>query len=102
MAATLREQSEKTALEELRKHRRDNRNPFFLWKLQFLEVFQDRGGFDVILANPPYVRQEEIKEIKPELKRSYASYTGTADLYVYFYEKSLRLLRPKGVMAFIS
>jgi len=102
MEATLKEQGEKAALKELEKHRRDNRKPFFLWKLQFLEVFQDRGGFDVMIANPPYVRQEEIKEFKPALKRSYASYSGSADLYVYFYEKSLRMLNPKGVMAFIS
>jgi hypothetical protein len=102
MEATLKEQGEKKALEELRKHRRDNRKPFFLWKLQFLEVFQDKGGFDIMIANPPYVRQEEIKEFKPALKRSYVTYTGTADLYVYFYEKSLRLLNSNGVMSFIT
>jgi hypothetical protein len=58
MEATLNEQSESAALGELKKHRRDNRKPFFLWKLQFIEVFQDKGGFDVIVANPPYIRQE--------------------------------------------
>ncbi len=55
MEATLKEQGEKEALDKLANHRRDNRKPFFLWKLQFLEVFQDKGGFDIMIANPPYV-----------------------------------------------
>lgn len=102
MEATLKEQGEKEALDKLAEHRRDNRKPFFLWKLQFLEVFQDRGGFDIVIANPPYVRQEEIKELKPALRRNYATYAGTADLYVYFYEKGSQLIHPKGCLAYIS
>ena len=44
------------------------------------------GGFDIVLTNPPYVRQELIRELKPTLKRIYKEhYSGTADLYVYFY-----------------
>ena len=42
--------------------------------------------FDVVIGNPPYVRHESIKELKPELKEMYSVYTGTADLFVYFYE----------------
>lgn len=102
MEATLKERGEEKALEELKKHRRDNRKNYFLWKLHFLEVFQTKDGFDVVIANPPYVRHEEIKELKPALKRSYQAYVGTADLYVYFYECALKLLNPKGAMAFIT
>src|SRR5439155_17977088 len=83
-------------------HRRDNRKDYFLWKLHFFEVFQAKGGFDIVIANPPYVRQEEIKELKPALQRSYQAYVGTADLYVYFYECALRLLKAQGTMAFIT
>lgn len=61
------------------------------------------GGFDVILANPPYVRQELIKDLKPALKKVYGElFTGTADLYVYFYLRAQQLLKPGGVACFIS
>jgi adenine-specific DNA-methyltransferase len=61
------------------------------------------GGFDIAVANPPYVRQEQIKEQKPLLKPHYPEvFTGTADLYVYFYARSLQLLRPGGQLAFIT
>ncbi|MCC6444986.1 MAG: Eco57I restriction-modification methylase domain-containing protein, partial [Armatimonadetes bacterium] len=74
----------------------------FDWRVEFSEVFQG-GGFDIALANPPYVRQELIKELKPALKALYpAVYTGTADLYCYFYARALQLLKPGGMLAFIS
>jgi len=59
-------------------------------------------GFDVVIANPPYVRQEQIKHLKDRLAPQYSSYTGTADLYVYFYERAFQLLREGGVLTFIS
>ena len=58
-------------------------------------------GFDVVIGNPPYVRQEKIKGIKPMLKKQYTCYTGAADLYVYFYERGLQLLNVNGVHTFI-
>ncbi len=102
MEATLREQGRQEALAELKRASATHRKPFFLWRLQFGEVFQQRGGFDVVIANPPYVRQEEIKEFKPALKRSFECFTGTADLFVYFYERSVKLLRAGGAMALIT
>jgi hypothetical protein len=60
-----------------------------------------RSGFDLVLANPPYVRQEKIKQLKPLLE-NYDCYTGIADLYVYFYERGVKLLREGGVLSFIS
>jgi adenine-specific DNA-methyltransferase len=60
------------------------------------------SGFDLVLANPPYVRQERIKELKPLLQNAYDCYTGTADLYVYFYERGVKLLGKGGVLSFIS
>jgi type I restriction-modification system DNA methylase subunit len=74
----------------------------FDWPVEFAEVFAN-GGFDIVLANPPYVRQELISEIKPMLKEVYPDvYMGTADLYCYFYARALQLLRPGGMLAFIS
>ena len=59
-------------------------------------------GFDVVIGNPPYVRQEKIRHLKPALKNQYDCYTGTADLYVYFYERGFQMLRGDGVLAYIS
>ena len=77
--------------------------PFFLWHLLFQDVFKD-GGFDIVIANPPYVRQELIKEQKPFLQaEGYEVFTGTADLLVYFYEVAAKkLLKPGGTLTFIT
>ena len=102
MEATLREQGREAAIAELKRASATHRKPFFLWRLHFAEVFQQHGGFDVVIANPPYVRHEEIKEFKPALKRTFECFTGTADLFVYFYERGVKLLRPGGAIALIT
>lgn len=72
----------------------------FNWDEEFLHVF-DQGGFDVVIGNPPYVRQESITEIKPYLEANYETFRSTADLFVYFIERSLKLLKPGGYFGFI-
>jgi hypothetical protein len=62
----------------------------------------EQGGFDVVIGNPPYVRQEQFKELKPALQQDYQCYTGTADLFVYFYEQGINLLKPGGHLTYIS
>ena len=59
------------------------------------------GGFDVVIGNPPYVRQESLAEVKDYMECHYKSYQSTADLYVYFMEKALKLLRTGGSFSFI-
>jgi type I restriction-modification system DNA methylase subunit len=73
----------------------------FDWQAAFPEIFP-RGGFDIVLGNPPYVRQETIKSFKPYLAKHFAVYSGAADLYAYFYEKGFELLRPGGRLGYIS
>ncbi|MFC1584544.1 DUF6577 family protein [Fibrobacterota bacterium] len=75
--------------------------PFFLWNLFFQDVFE-KSGFDIVIANPPYVRQETIKDQKADLAKIYECYTGTADLFVYFYEQSVKLLKQDGVLTYIT
>jgi hypothetical protein len=75
------------------------------WRFEFPEVLNDDGdfvGFDVVIGNPPYIRQEDIKQLKPTLQQSYQCYTGVADLFVYFYELGLNLLKPQGHLTYIS
>lgn len=74
----------------------------FVWQVEFAEVFQE-GGFDIVIGNPPYVRQELIRPIKPVLKKLFPEvYIGTADLYVYFYKRGAELLCKGGVLTYIS
>lgn len=74
----------------------------FNWKKEFSEIFEN-GGFDIVIGNPPYVRQESIKEIKPHLQKNYTVYTGVADLYCYFYELGYKLLKKdSGYLGFIT
>lgn len=70
------------------------------WEEQFKEITEE-GGFDVVIGNPPYVRQEELGEIKPYLEANYETYQGTADLYVYFFEKELKMLKENGYFGMI-
>jgi hypothetical protein len=92
----------KDSLSRLNALQHQAERPFFLWHLLFQDVFEN-GGFDIVIANPPYVRQELIKEQKPLIEaEGYVTYTGTADLLVYFYERAIQLLKPKGVLTFIT
>ncbi len=76
------------------------------WRFEFPEVLDDEGdflGFDCIIGNPPYIRQEQIKDIKPLLEKQYQDfYNSTADIYTYFFALSYHLLREKGFNAFIT
>ena len=75
----------------------------FDFRTVFSEVFHQKGGFDVVIANPPYVRQERIKDQKELLKKQgYKVDNSTSDLYTYFYERSYHILKPKGFSCFIS
>jgi len=75
----------------------------FEWHINFVEVFDEKDGFDVVVANPPYVRQEKIRDQKPLLqKQRYEVYDSTSDLYTYFYERSYHILKPEGFSCFIS
>jgi len=74
------------------------------WRFEFPEVLNDDGdfvGFDIVIGNPPYIRQEEIKEQKPHLQANFVTYSGTADLYVFFVEKGFEILKKKGQFCYI-
>jgi len=68
----------------------------FKWTGDFQE-----GSFDVVIGNPPYVRQEELSEIKPHLQKKYEVYHGMADLYVYFFECEIGVLKEGGYFGMI-
>jgi len=74
-------------------------NPFD-WEREFREIFL-KGGFDVVIGNPPYVRQEGLGEFKGYFQKHYKVFQGTADLYTYFVERGVSLLRETGIFSYI-
>ena len=72
----------------------------FDWKEEFSEIFK-KGGFDVIIGNPPYVSHDRV-ENKKYLAANYESHQGFADLFCYFYEQGVRVLKKKGVLSYIT
>ena len=60
-----------------------------------------REGFDVVIGNPPYVRQELLAPYKGHWRETFRVYDGTADLFVYFFERGLEQLKPGGRLGFI-
>ncbi|MEI8243446.1 MAG: DNA methyltransferase, partial [bacterium] len=73
----------------------------FDWRAAFPEVFA-AGGFDCVIGNPPYIRQEWLGPCKPSFEREFRCYAGTADAYLYFIERGLDVLRPGGRLGFIT
>ena len=87
------------------------REHFFHWELEFPEIFFDRigrplaeaAGFDAVIGNPPYVRQEQLAPYKAYFAENYPEvYHGVADLFVYFFAQGLRLARDGGLLSYIS
>lgn len=72
----------------------------FDWAREFPTIMKS-GGFDVVIGNPPYVRQEELLEIKPYLEANYAVFQSMADLSVYFFERELNILKDAGYFGMI-
>ena len=79
---------------------------FFLWHIYFKDVF-DKGGFDIVIGNPPYINAIELKkqlgsEKYQQLKKCFTTAKGATDFYVYFFEKGLNLLCDKGCLCYIT
>ena len=73
----------------------------FLYKLFFGEVFQE-GGFDIVIGNPPYIRHEDIF-LKNQIEVEFADFfNGKADIFTYFFAKGLQVLKPNGILSFIT
>ena len=94
------------ALKDIKPLLKKDEKPWFLWHLFFKDVF-DKGGFDIVIGNPPYIRQESITDIKPYLEKidgkpNYEVYNSTSDIYTYFFELGHKILKAdKGVFSYI-
>lgn len=81
----------------------DLANRAFHWPAEFPDILQgDNPGFDVVIGNPPYIRQEWLAPCKPAFQREFRTYAGTADAYLYFFERGLHILKPGGSLGYIT
>jgi hypothetical protein len=77
----------------------------FEWRFEFPEVLNDEGdfvGFDIVIGNPPYIRQEEVKEMSSNFEANYNTFSGKSDIFVFFYEKGINILMTNGIINFIT
>lgn len=106
--ATLNARGEQSQLGQIAKYRSSHEQPFFLWKLEFSEVFQAKGGFDVVIGNPPYIQLQNKEKIPANLQKSYQledfeTFEKTGDIYALFYEMGLNLSNPEtGLLSLIT
>lgn len=85
-----------------------NDRPFFLWHLLFREIIIDKGGFDIVIGNPPYINANDLKktlgsEKYEELKSYYTVAKGPIDIYILFYQLGMKILKQKGgILTYIN
>lgn len=73
---------------------------FFLWHTWFSDVFAN-GGFDIVIGNPPY--GANIDDLISVYEKEYpATSKGYKDIYKYFFDQGLRLLRNNGILSYIT
>lgn len=81
----------------------DRKRPFD-WEKKFLDVFE-KGGFDVVIGNPPYFNIQTIKDEREKewLKESFRrTFSAESDIHYFFYNRGIELLKPHGVLGYIS
>ena len=102
--ATLKEEGREDKLEEVKKFRKSNTKPFFLWKLYFADVFQKKGGFNIVIANPPYTGEKNHKDMFRKIRQANLGkyYLRNMDIFYFFFHLSLDLGTRNSNIAFIT
>ena len=101
------------AFERYLEARSEASRPFLLWQIDFARVFRDKGGFDIVIGNPPYLESrspnfsDELKDqLQNIIRKRYGKnadwFSRGSDLLIYFFELSLRLINSKGINTFIT
>ena len=104
---TLGENRQERKISDIQEIKESGRKPFFIWELNFPEVFANynkHSGFDIVIANPPYIQlQKDGGKLANLYKdQNYQTFDRTGDIYCLFYEKGIELLRSNGVLTYIS
>ncbi|MBU4338993.1 Eco57I restriction-modification methylase domain-containing protein [Patescibacteria group bacterium] len=102
--ATLKEQGKISELKKLEQFKKSKTKPFFLWKLNFADVFED-GGFDIVIANPPYLKERDNKNVFERINHSTFGekyHQGKMDFWYYFLHKAIDIVKSDGVISYIT
>ena len=88
-------------LRELRTLDLAGNDQFFLWHTWFSDVFE-KGGFDIVIGNPPYRQIKWLKEKNIYKNSNFNTYDSTGDIYCLFYEIGIKLLSTNGFLTYIT
>lgn len=113
IATTLKKEGKEDKIEDVKRFQRTNTSPFFLWKLNFADVFRERNGFNVMIANPPYLESRHpsfVTQLKDALRVAVESRWNHdsskiqrgADLLIYFLELAIYGINPEGIVVFLT
>lgn len=103
--ASLRKEGKLTSLSKVEKYKKLNTKPFFLWHLHFADVFQTKSGFDVVIANPPYVGVKGNSDLFDPIKKSALLgeyFVGRAELFYFFFHLALKIGKDNSSISFIT
>ncbi|EJW3119541.1 class I SAM-dependent DNA methyltransferase [Campylobacter jejuni] len=108
---TLFDFDEKEAAKEFANLKKEYDNIFnlesnhpFEWRFEFPEILDDDGnfkGFDLIIGNPPYIKEAENKELFANTKKL-RTYQGKMDIWYHFVGRGFDILKNNGYLAFIA
>jgi len=101
----LAEQGRPEDLEAIKALRRTNTRPFFLWEIHYADVLIGHGGFDIVIANPPYLKERENKQVFDTVNQSefgHLYHEGKMDYWYYFLHKATDIARPGGHISYIT
>ena len=78
--------------------------PYFIWELEFARIFQEKGGFDIVIGNPPYIQLQKNNGLLGNQleKQDYKVFERTGDIYCLFYEQGINLLKENGNLCYIT
>lgn len=101
----LREEGKTEAIEKYKESKKEKTRPYFVWELEFAKIFKEKGGFDIVIGNPPYVGEKGNKQIfrpiaNTEFGKKY--YQGKMDLFYFFFHKGIDLCKDGGNIQFIT
>lgn len=98
--------SDSNKLERFKEISKKREKPWFIWQLEFYDVFKNNSGFDIVIGNPPYIDSEGMSTDNPELRKKYAEKykfaKGNWDIYIIFFELAFNLLNDKGNLIYIT
>lgn len=95
------------ALGKYEESKKTSSKPYVLWQIDFARVFKDKGGFDVVIGNPPYIDSENMvnsgmEELRDWISSKYEYARGNWDIYIAFFEKGIKMLSNSGCLSYIT